>query len=83
MLDAATCRQLEDFLGLGAVQSAPDLLKAISRLASIRVGDIRIPFTPGQIGELQHRAAKRGRTLEAEMQAVVDRIRDEIFYKAG
>ena len=49
----------------------------------MRIGDIRIPFTPGQLAELQHRASKRGRTVEAEMRAVVARIEDELFYKGS
>lgn len=55
----------------------------IERLASIKIGDIRIPFTPGQLSELQHRASKRGHTVEQEMRAVVARIEDELFYKGG
>jgi hypothetical protein len=49
----------------------------------MRIGDIRIPFTPGQLAELAHRAGKRGRTVEAEMRAVVARVEEEVFYKGG
>jgi hypothetical protein len=83
LLDAHACRCLDDQLGLGATQTATTLVKAVDRLGAIRVGDIRIPFTPGQLTELQHRAQKRGRTVEAEMRAVVARIEDELFYKGG
>jgi hypothetical protein len=82
-LSSAEIRALDDLLGLGATRSGPDLVKAVERLASLRFGDIRIPFTPGQLAEIQHRAAKRGRTVQAEMQAVVDRLQDELFYKGG
>lgn len=70
-------------LGLGTTMSAEALLKAVNRLGTIKIGDIRIPFTPGQLEELQHRAGKRGRTVEMEMRAVVARIEDELFYKGG
>jgi hypothetical protein len=82
-LTAAECNLLEDITGLGSTQSAAALLKAVERLAAIKIGDIRIPFTPGQLHELQHRAQKRGRTVEAEMRAVVARIEDDLFYKGG
>lgn len=82
-LDPRDCNRLEEIVGLGATRSAESLVLAVDRLASMRIGDIRIPFTPGQLSELQHRAQKRGRTVEAEMKAVVDRIQDEIFYKGG
>ena len=83
LLGVRDCNALDEVLGLGATQNADRLVAAVNRLASIKVGDIRIPFTPGQLAELQHRAQKRGRTLEAEMKAVVARIEDELFYKGG
>jgi len=82
-LSAADCARIEEIAGVGCTRSAADLVKAIERLCTIRIGDIRIPFTPGQVEELRHRARKRGRTLEAEMKAVVARIEDELFYKGG
>jgi hypothetical protein len=75
--------QIATALGLGARPTAVSILAAIHRLASVRIGDIRIPFTPGQLAELQHRAGKRGRTVEAEMRAVVARVEEELFYKGG
>ena len=82
-LSVADCARIEETAGLGSTQSSADLVKAIERLFTIKIGDIRIPFTPGQLAELSHRASKRGRTVEAEMKAVVDRIQDELFYKGG
>lgn len=82
-LDPRDCTQLEEVTGLGSTRSASQLVAAVERLASLKFGDIRIPFTPGQLSELQHRAAKRGRTVEAEMKAVVARIEEELFYKGG
>jgi hypothetical protein len=79
-LDAAACAELERTLGLGATRSPEACLAAVARLATIAVGEVRIDFTPGQLGELQHRAGKRGHTLQEELQAVVDRVADEIFH---
>src|SRR5262245_24853740 len=74
-LSPIDCGRVEELLGLGSARSVETLLAAVARLGSINVGEIRLPFTPGQLEELKHRAQKRGRTLEAEMKAVVDRIR--------
>ena len=82
-LSVVECDQIAAALGLGVKPTAASILTAIDRLASVRIGDIRIPFTPGQLAELQHRAGKRGRTVEAEMRAVVARIEDELFYKGS
>ena len=36
-----------------------------------------------EVAELQYRASKRGRSVQAEVRAVVDRIREELFYRGG
>jgi hypothetical protein len=75
------CRELDVTLGLGATASPDTLGLAVGRLARIAIGDIRIAFTPGQLAELKFRADKRGRTVEEELRAVVDRIKDELFWR--
>lgn len=75
------CETLDESLGLGATRSPRDLLLAVQRLARIRIGEVEIRFTPGQLEELQQRATKRGRTVQAELEAVVARIRDELFWR--
>jgi hypothetical protein len=72
---------LEAVAGVGTTQTGASLLAACQRLARIRIGDVTIPFTPGQLEELQARAVKRGQTTAQAMQAVVDRIKDELFWK--
>jgi hypothetical protein len=83
LLSRAECNAVEETTGIGTTRSAGELTAAIDRLASIKVGDIRIPFTPGQLEEIAHRASKRGRTVEEEMKAAVARIEDELFYRKG
>ena len=80
-ISAAICQRIERTTGIGSTKAPEQLVVAIERLASIKVGDVKIAFTPGQLDELAYRATKRGRSVEAEIQAVVDRVRDEIFWK--
>lgn len=80
-LSRAECELLEQTVGLGTTRNARDLLQGMRRLASISIGNVNIPFTPGQIEELQHRAKKRGQTVEQAIKAVVDRINDELFWR--
>jgi hypothetical protein len=82
-LSRTECNHLEAYTGVGSTRTPDEFTRAVSRLASICIGDIRIPFTPGQLAELAHRAHKRGRSVEEEMRAVVSRIEDELFYKGG
>lgn len=80
-LSKAEREQLEATSGVGSTRTPADLIRAVQRLARIRIGDVNVPFTPGQLEELQHRAIKRGQTVQQTIQAVVDRIRDELFWK--
>lgn len=81
-LSQADRELLEKTTGVGSTRSAADLVGACQRLARIKIGTITIPFTPGQLEEIQQRAAKRGQTVQQTMQAIVDRIQDEIFWKS-
>lgn len=79
-LDRATCVLLEEITGIGTTKDPETLRQAVMRLARIGIGNVQIPFTPGQLEEIAHRAAKRGWTVEKEVQRIVDRIKDELFY---
>jgi hypothetical protein len=74
-------RRIEATTGIGSTLTPTDLANAIERLASVAIGTIHVDFTPGQLEEIAQRATKRGRTVEAELRAVVDRIKDEIFHR--
>ena len=82
LLSAALRTRLEQTLGLGSTRTPEDLIEAVERLAAISIGTIHIDFTPGQLEEIKYRSTKRGRSVEQELQAVVDRIREEIFWKS-
>jgi hypothetical protein len=74
-------RRIEATTGIGSTLTPADLVAAIERLASIAIGAVKVEFSPGQLEEIAHRAAKRGRSVEAELNAAVDRIKDEIFHR--
>lgn len=80
-INPATCTRLEHTLGIGATQSVDRLIAAVERLASISIGTIKIAFTPGQLDEIATRARKRGQTVEQALVAVIDRIREELFWR--
>lgn len=81
-LSLADVTRLEETLGVGNAQSTTRLLPAVERLAKIEIGHIRIEFTPGQLEEIALRAKKRNQTIAQAIQSVIDRIREEIFWKA-
>lgn len=79
-LSGREARRLEDRLGPGTTASGEKLLAAVERLARIGVGEIELPFTPGQLEEMKHRADRRGRTLKDEFKLIVSRLADELFH---
>ncbi len=81
-LTQAICARLESTLGIGATQSLERLIAAVERLASIKIGEVKIDFTPGQLDEIATRAKKRGQTVQQSLQAVIDRIREELFWRS-
>lgn len=82
LIPRAICVQIEEITGVGTARTPEDLYQAVDRLARIAIGDVQIGFTPGQLEEIRHRAFKRGLTVAQELQRIVDRIKDEIFYKS-
>lgn len=74
--------RLEATTGVGSTRTAADLITAVERLASISVGTIHVEFTPGQLEEIAHRAKKRGRSIGQELRAVVDRIKEDLFWRS-
>lgn len=82
VLDQESCESLERTTGIGSTRNTEELIKSVERLASIHIGDVRIAFTPGQLEELTHRAHKRGFMIGQEIERIVDRIRDELFFRS-
>lgn len=81
-LSAADCARLEQTTGVGSTRTPADLCAAVERLARITIGTVQVDFTPGQLEEIASRAKKRGQTVQQALQAVIDRIREELFWRS-
>jgi hypothetical protein len=73
---------LEQRLGIGAAQSVRNLLQAVDRVVDLRIGNVRIEFTPGQMEELKARADKNGWTVKEEVEKIVSHLAGEMFWNA-
>lgn len=71
--------RLQDLLGLGALRTQESLVDAVQRLYDVKIGEVRIDFTPSQKEELQRRAERSGRTVEEEITAVVRGMHEQFF----
>lgn len=74
--------RLERTLGIGSTRNAEEICLAVERLADIRIGAVRVDFTPGQLEELARKAAKNGISIAEEVQRVVDHLSSEVFWDA-
>lgn len=81
-LPAEICSRIEQTAGLGSTRSPADLAAAIERLAKIEIGTVQLPFTPGQLEEIAVRAKKRGQTVQQALQATIDRIKEDLFWRS-
>ena len=79
IIEGRTRERLEEKLGLGALQSAEDLLRKVERLARIKFGDHDIPITMGQMQELQHRAQKRQVSVEKLIEEIWQKLSVDFF----
>lgn len=75
-----SCAILERTLGVGSCRSLAALQTRVDQLARLEIGGIRVDFTPGQLDELAHRAAKRGLTVEEEVRRVVEKLSGDLFW---
>ena len=82
LIPRSICTEIEETTGIGSTRNPDELLKAIQRLAKISIGHVQIIFTPGQLEELLHRASKRGYSVQQEIERIVDRIKDELFFRS-
>lgn len=80
-LPRVVVQRLERTTGIGTGRDPYALVEAVERLAAIAIGTIHVEFTPGQLDEIAHRARKRGHTVQQELEAAVDRVKDEIFHR--
>jgi hypothetical protein len=72
--------RLEETLGIGTTNTPIALVEAVEQLADLKIGEVRVPFTPQQLHELKTRAEKRGITIEAEVRRVIEYLTGEIFW---
>lgn len=71
--------QLETALGFGATATGDALVAATDRLARLVIGNVEIPFTPGQWEEIAYRAQKMGLTVDALCQRIAQRVLQDFW----
>lgn len=74
--------EVEKLIGNLPIRDGHDLLKRIGDLAAIHFHGIRLDFTPGQLEELQRRAAREEKSVEALAQEIVEQLNRQFFWGA-
>lgn len=79
VIDPKTRNRLEVVLSGGSLMDAADLLKKVEALADVRIGEVRLEFTPPEIKQIKRWADRNGRTAESVLKEVVDRLKMGVF----
>ncbi len=71
--------RLEKTLGFGSTVSSQSLTLAVLKVASLKIGDIDVKFTPAQWEQLARRADKRGMTISTYMDRMVEKLTQDLW----
>ena len=71
--------RIERSLGVGSTETPEMLATAVERMARLKIGDIRVDFTPGQWEHLTHRAEKMGLPVGDMLKRLVDRFTQDLW----
>ena len=83
VVEPRTRGRLELILSGGTLKDSEDLLKKVEGLADIKIGEIRIDFSPGELKKIKHWADKQRKTPEGILKDIVERIKLSIFDYVG
>jgi hypothetical protein len=74
--EVSRCAKL---LRLGATKSAAEFTQAVEALVHVSIGGVEVVWSPGQVAELKHRAAKRNQTVQQYVEQLVARFTQDIW----
>lgn len=61
------------------VRTKADLLRAIDQTAQLTLGNVRLQFTPNQLGQIEARAKKLGETTERLVARIASKLMTDVF----
>lgn len=70
---------LESRLGVPAIGTFSDLYRAIDDLARVKIGNITLQFSPGQLREIEDRARREGTTPDDVVLRIVYAMLPQFF----
>lgn len=79
VIDPKTRGRLETLLSGGSLKDASDLLTKVESLVNVKIGDIRVDFSPAEAAQIQRWAVRNGRTPEFIIRDVVGQIKLHLF----
>lgn len=83
VIDSRTRAALEAILHGGSLRDSADLLAKVQRLGAIKIGEVRLDFSPGQLEELKHIANRNRRQVKDVVLETVRRIENQFFDRVG
>jgi hypothetical protein len=74
---------LEAKLSGGTLRDGADLLAKVSALADIEIGGVKVDFSPGELRNIKHFAAKNRRPVQQAIEDVVRGMKDQFGLYVG
>jgi hypothetical protein len=81
-IDPQDRTSLEKQLGFGSTRDSKTLTAAVSRLATLTIGDIQKNFSVAQWEEIARRAEKRRLSVSAYMDQIVEKLLQDLWTSA-
>lgn len=83
VVDSKSRDSLEHILSGGQLTDGANLLKKVQSLADIKIGSIKVSFTPGQLRMIKTFAARHGRSIQEMTESIVADIKREFLNRVG
>lgn len=83
ILGAAAITTLEQTFGGLPLRTFEDIVARVKQLAAIEFHRVQLDFSPSQLAELQHRAARQGRTVDYLANEIIQAICRDFFWQSG
>ncbi len=80
ILSAEERQQLERLTTQLPLKNAAALIEAVSALAELKIGRIRLRWTPKQLSELKSRAERWRMPIDAYLEQVVTQIAEDVWH---
>jgi hypothetical protein len=79
VIDSESREKLENLLSGGTLRDGKDLVAKVQALADLHIGEVRVPFTPGELTQLKQYATRNNKSLQSVIEQTVKQMGSQFF----